>query len=395
MFEKRNGRKALRGVIGTFLGIAVLGLVGIMVIPGYFTRTSPNPPQAQLPQPQQLAAQQSTPRNTQVTAETENQTPVSPIAAVAKSATPGVVGLSVLKVDGGSIFDRNAAEKWGVGSGAIVSTKGYIITNHHVAGGTNKRIIVSLADGRNVDGMTVWSDSVLDLAVVKINLPNLTTITFGDSNTIQVGETVVAIGNPLGLQFQRTVTSGIVSALNRTIKIDTDTGSNFMEDLIQTDASINPGNSGGPLLNLKGQIIGINTVKVTSAEAIGFAVPINVVTPIIRQLDERGAFSEPYLGVFAYDKEVIPYLDGNLNFDKGIYIANIDEAGPAYKSGIRVGDVITQVDGQDINTMIQLRTYMYTKSPGDTINATYVSGNNTQTAPIQLAADGKEGLITR
>lgn len=393
MFEERRRKRFLRGGLAAFLTIIVIGIIGVIVLPGYFTQSPPQ--NQQVPQPQQLQVQQEAPKLTQTEADADDAAPVSPIASVAKAATPGVVGISVLKMDGGSIFEKNAAEKWGVGSGAIVSKKGYIITNNHVAGGKNKRIIVSLSDGRNVDGVTVWSEPVLDLAIVKINLPDLSTIPLGDSNNIQVGETAVAIGNPLGLQFQRTVTSGIVSALNRTIKIDTDSGPNFMEDLIQTDASINPGNSGGPLLNHKGQIIGINTIKVSSAEGIGFAVPINVAIPIIRKLDERGEFSEPYLGVFAYDREVIPYIDGSLNFNKGIYVANVDEQGPAYKGGVRVGCIITQVDGNDISTMLQLRTYMYTKNPGDTINITHISDGKTETMAIQLAAKEKDGLLTR
>ena len=146
----------------------------------------------------------------------------------------------------------------------IVSGDGYILTNHHVAGGRNKKIIVSLSDGREVEGTTVWSESVLDLAIVKVNADRLTEVPLGNSDEITVGEPAIAIGNPLGLQFQRSVTSGVISALDRTIKIETDEGYNYMEDLIQTDASINPGNSGGPLLNQKGEVIGINTVKVAS-----------------------------------------------------------------------------------------------------------------------------------
>lgn len=335
----------------------------------------------QIPQPQQIA--------TEITASENN------IAAVVKSAIPAVVGVSVLKVDESSIFDRNATEKWGMGSGVIVTENGYILTNHHVAGGESKRIIVSLADGRNVDGVTVWSDSVLDLAVVKVNATGLATVPIGDSTKLQVGETAIAIGNPLGLQFQRTVTSGIISALNRTIKIETDEGTNFMEDLIQTDASINPGNSGGPLLNSKGELIGINTVKVTSAEGIGFAIPVNIAVPIIKHYIEDGEFQEPYLGVFAYDKEVLPYLDGSFNLDKGVYVAKVDESGPAYKKGIKVGCIITQVDGQDIYTMMQLRTIIYSKKPGDTINVTHVSNNKTKVVQITLGSKNRDGLLTR
>ncbi len=327
--------------------------------------------------------------------EVEQPTQNGFIQGVAESASQGVVGISVLKVDSNAIFNRNAAEKWGVGSGVIVSPDGYILTNDHVAGGKSKRIIVSLADGRNIDGVTTWCDPILDLAVVKINATGLNTIPLGDANKLKVGEPAIAIGNPLGLQFQRTVTSGIISALNRTIQIDTEQGSNYMEDLIQTDASINPGNSGGPLLNAKGEVIGINTVKVASAEAIGFAIPINVAIPIIKKYIQTGDFLETYMGVFAYDKEVVPYIDNSMKLDNGIYIVHVDENGPAYKSGIRVGCIMTQIDGMEINTMMQLRCHIYSKNPGDTVNITHLSNGNPEVVQIKLTAKEKDGLITR
>lgn len=384
--ENRRGNflKIFLTILLTSIGVG--GLL-FFLTSGYITQRAPiqQSPQVEqkidVPKPQQIA--------------TEIATGSPTAAAVAKSASPGVVGISVLKVESGSLFDKNATEKWGVGSGVIASQNGYIITNNHVAGGTNKKIIVSLIDGRNIDGVTVWSDPVLDLAVVKVNMTGLTTIPLGDANTLQVGEPAIAIGNPLGLQFQRTVTSGIISALNRTIKIDTDKGPNYMEDLIQTDASINPGNSGGPLLNSRGEVVGINSIKVTSAEAIGFAIPINIAIPIIKKLVEKGDFVEPYIGVFAYDKEVIPYLNNNLKIDNGIYVANIDENGPASKGGIKVGCIITKVDGNDINTMMQLRTYIYTKNPGDIINVTHISDGKTMTVPIKLSAKETDGLVTR
>lgn len=368
--------------VGALLFATLAGYVGKNLPPESTGQNQQENTAPQTPQPQQIA----------VEVPSAEFTP----ATVARSATPGVVGISVLKVDGKSIFDNNAAEKWGVGSGVIMTPDGYIITNNHVAGGRNKRIVVSLADGRNVEGTTVWADPVIDLAIVKINEKGLTTIPIGDAKSLQVGEPAIAIGNPLGLQFQRTVTSGIISALNRTIKIDTEQGTNYMEDLIQTDASINPGNSGGPLLNSRGQVVGINTVKVTSAEAIGFAVPINVAVPIINQLENGGKFVEPYLGVFAYDREVIPYLDGDLKIDHGVYIVNVDEAGPAARVGIQVGCVIIQVDGKDVNTMMDLREYMYSKKPGDTImvKRRTVKGEILDT-PIKLMAKEKDGLITR
>lgn len=333
------------------------------------------------PQPQQLAAQMSV-----VTSDS---------ADIAKTASPSVVGISVLKVGDGHLFEGNAQDDWGVGSGVIVSGDGYILTNNHVAGGRNKRIIVSLHDGRNVDGVTVWADPVLDLAVVKVNAPNLKVMAMGDSNQIQVGEPVLAIGNPLGLQFQRTVTSGIISALNRTIRIDTAEGPNYMEDLVQTDASINPGNSGGPLINLRGQLIGINTLKITTAEGIGFAVPINIAIPIIRRLAEKGEFIEPYMGVFAYDRDVMKYMSNNINLQNGIYVAHVDNGGPANKVGIKVGCIITQVDGKPVNTMMQLRTYMYSKQPGDVVHITHIDNGAERKVDITLAAKVKDGTITR
>ncbi|MCX7745723.1 MAG: trypsin-like peptidase domain-containing protein [Clostridia bacterium] len=388
MFEERRRPRFSKTLLSVLLVVLLIGGALYYGTNIFDRRSNPGQqiPQVQqgndVPRPQQLASEQIV-------------NPASVATAVARSASPGVVGISVLRVDGNTLFDRNAQEKWGVGSGVIASPNGYILTNNHVAGGKSKRLVVSLADGRNIDGVCVWAEPVLDLAVVKINQTNLPTIPLGDANTLQVGDPAIAIGNPLGLQFQRTVTSGIISALNRTIKIDTEQGSNFMEDLIQTDASINPGNSGGPLLDARGRVVGINTIKVTSAESIGFAIPINVAIPILQKFLKDGEFNEPYLGVFAYDREVIPYLDGNFKLDKGIYVSNVDEAGPARKSGIHVGCIITQVDGQDIRTMLQLRTYIYSKNPGDTVRLTHVKGNKVENVDVRLAAKEKPGLLTR
>ena len=339
-------------------------------------------------------AEQQDLNNAETTGASDEIIPVA--QKVAKMATAGVVGITVERLKESDLFSRNRTEV-GFGSGVIVSSDGYILTNNHVAGGKSSRIIVSLADGRNVDGKVVWADPVLDLAAVKINLTGLTPLKLGDATTLQVGETAIAIGNPLGMDFQRTVTSGIISALNRTIRIDTESGSNYMEDLIQTDASINPGNSGGPLLNSKGEVIGINTVKVSSAEGMGFAIPINVTKPITEKLIATGTFTEPYLGLFAYDSSLIKFIDGEADLQSGIYVAHVDENGPAYAAGIRKGCIIRQVDGIDINTMLQLRTYIYSKNPGDTINITHLMEDTREwvTTQATLARKERDGLITR
>ena len=177
-------------------------------------------------------------------------------------------------------------------------------------------------------------------------------------------------GNPIGFEFRRTVTSGIISAKNRTIKIEEKDKSSYMTDLIQTDATINPGNSGGPLIYPNGDVIGINTIKITAAEGIGFAVPINIVKPIIESFKQTGNFEEATIGIYAYDKEVTPYLSNNLinKFNKGIYVAQITPNGPADSTDLKEGDIITSIDNIELNTMNDLREYIYTKKPNDSVS---------------------------
>ena len=194
----------------------------------------------------------------------------------------------------------------------------------------------------------------MDLAVIKVDETGLPAAELGDSSQLVVGDPVIAIGTPLGLQFQHTTTAGIISALDRTVEVGTERGQNFMEDLIQTDASINPGNSGGPLVNIQGQIIGINTVKVASAEGIGFAIPINAAKPVIQHFLEEGEFITPYIGVVGYDKEIAHYYKQTDSLADGVYVVNIDPRGPAYKSGIRKDDIITRVGGKPVTKMLEL-----------------------------------------
>ena len=234
-----------------------------------------------------------------------------------------VVGISKIKNTGSSIFLNNSTSDLGLGTGMIISENGYILTNWHVAGERYSNCYVTLENGKVVNGTVAWSDKDLDLAIIKVSASNLKHITLGDSDNIKIGQKAYAIGNPIGVEFQRTVTSGIISGVNRTVKIDDENGSSYMEDLIQTDATINPGNSGGPLINSKGEVIGINSVKITEAEGIGFAIPINIIKPIIESFSKNGEFEEAYLGIFAYDKNVVPYLDSSIEFNSGIYVAQI------------------------------------------------------------------------
>jgi len=285
--------------------------------------------------------------------------------AVAKKVMPTVVGITTVTLQRDFFFGSRYIE--GVGSGVIVDPRGYILTNSHVVGDTRRKLTVYLADGRELEGNVLWQDAGLDLAVVKVDADNLPAAELGDSDSLIVGEIAIAIGNPLGLRYERTVTQGIISGLNRSIMVDQYT---IMEDLIQTDAAINPGNSGGPLINSKGQIIGINTVK-ASAEGLGFAIPINVTKPVIKHFVEEGVFNPPYLGIYTLDKEIVGYYDTDIEIKSGLYINQVIKGSAAEKAGLRVGDIITHIDDVEVNTMLKLRSVLYYKKPGDTVHIRY------------------------
>ena len=308
------------------------------------------------------------------------------ISSMLEKVSESVVGISKIKSKSSSIFfPTSSLNDLGLGTGIIVSNNGYILSNCHVTGERYSTCYITLKNGYTYEGNVVWCDSELDLSLTKINASNLPYATIGDSSSIKSGETVYAIGNPIGYEFRRTITSGIISATNRTIKIEENNSVSYMTDLIQTDASINPGNSGGPLILPNGEIIGINTVKITSAEGIGFAVPINVVKPVIESFVNNNSFVEAYLGIYAYDKEIIPYIASSPNFTSGIYVIHISEKSPAISSGIQVGDVITSVDDKVINNMIELREYIYQKTPGDSITLNIGRGYITKSFNIILS----------
>lgn len=310
------------------------------------------------------------------------------VADIIEDTTRKVVGISKLKNAGSSIFSKSQESELGLGTGFIVTENGYIVSNAHVTGEKYSKCYVTLENGMTYDGKVEWSDINLDLSIVKIEAKNLPYVNLGDSSKIRVGETVYAIGNPIGYEFRRTVTSGIISAKNRTIKIDEKDKSSYMTDLIQTDATINPGNSGGPLIYPNGEIIGINTVKISSAEGIGFAIPINIIKHIIDSFINTGIFEEATIGIYAYDKEVIPYLRGNSitssNFEKGIYVSQITKNGPANNTELKEADIITTIDNKELNTMNDLREYIYSKKPGDEVSLKIVRGKINKEIKITL-----------
>ena len=308
------------------------------------------------------------------------------ITNMVENVSQSVVGISKIKSHSNSIFSSNSSiNELGLGTGIIVSSNGYILSNCHVTGETLSTCYITLENGYTYEGSVVWCDSELDLSLTKINATDLPYATIGDSSEIKTGETVYAIGNPIGYEFRRTVTSGIISATNRTIKIEENNSVSYMTDLIQTDASINPGNSVGALILPNGEVIGVNTVKISSAEGIGFAVPINVVKPVIEKFVNDNNFDEAFLGIWAYDKEVIPFISTSPNYSSGIYIVQIAENSPAVSSGIQVGDIITSIDGNVINNMIELKEYIYSKLPGDKVSINISRGYITKTFEVTLA----------
>ena len=297
------------------------------------------------------------------------------ISDVLENVNQSIVGISKIKNLGRSVFLKDGSTKLGMGTGMIVSENGYILTNEHVSGGRYSNCYVTLIDGRNYKAEVVWADKNIDLSIIKINVKNLQYVKLGDSSKIKIGQKVYAIGNPIGFEFNRTVTSGIVSGIDRSINIVENDQNYYMDDLIQTDATINPGNSGGPLIDENGNVIGINSVKVASAEGIGFAIPINTIKPVIQSFIEKADFIEAYLGIFAYDKNVIPYLDYNLKLDDGIYVVQVNKNSAAEKYGIKENDILLKVDGNKLDKMSDLRSYIYSKKPGDSINFDVIRNN--------------------
>lgn len=355
MYFESNNSNRIEKMITLILILVIIALLCILIL--------------KLDSPNQIEIENAKYEASKLSTNIEKNVDNSPEKSI-NSVVKSVVGISKLEQNGSTIFLDNSEEKLGLGSGIILTENGYILTNQHVSGNKYSNCFVTLENGKTFNGTVVWADSNIDLAIIKISANGLEYINLGDSDKISLAEEVYAIGNPIGIEFQRTVTKGIISGINRTIKLNENGNESYMEDLIQTDATINEGNSGGPLINKKGELIGINTVKITDAEGIGFAVPINIIKPILEILVETGKFEEAYLGIYGYDKEVIPYLDSDLEIESGVYVAAIQTDGPLFNKEVQIGDIITHIDGKEINKMNDLKSYIYTKKPEENIELT-------------------------
>lgn len=305
------------------------------------------------------------------------------IVQAVKKVGPAIVGITTRVYDR-DIFNRRVEVGKSVGSGVLFDKQGYIVTNNHVVAG-GKEVNVSLSNGKTVSGVVVGTDPSTDLAVVKIDgADDLPVAEFGDSSALQVGETAIAIGNPLGLEFQGTVTVGVISALNRSLS---DMDQRF--PLIQTDAAINPGNSGGALVTADGKVVGINSAKIAKegVEGMGFAIPINQAKGIIEQLISNGKVTRAYLGVYAADKDIA--MRYGYNWDqgrKGVLVMKIASMSPLSLTEIRPGDYITAIDDKEINSVKEIQAVMDEHKPGDRVTLTYEHEGKIYRTDILLAA---------
>ncbi len=277
---------------------------------------------------------------------------------------------------------NNKPEKYkqmGLGSGVIVGKEGYIITNNHVVQGSEE-ITVKLSDKRQFKGKVVGADPRTDLAVVKINTHNLPVLNLGDSDKLKVGESVIAIGNPFGLN--QTVTSGIISAIGRA-----DVGIADYEDFIQTDAAINPGNSGGALVNVKGELVGINTAIATTSggyQGVGFAIPSNMVQVVMDSLIKRGKVIRGWLGVSIQPMTSVLARQFGLKSEKGVLVSDIAEDSPAQKAGIQRGDIILEYGSKDVNDISEFRNMVASAKPGTEVNIKVLHEGKEKTLSVQI-----------
>lgn len=306
---------------------------------------------------------------------------VSTENAVAKKSLDSVVGITTVGVQENMFFQGRVVE--GVGSGVVVSQDGYILTNAHVVqDGKAEKIEVLLTNGKKSSAKLLWYDTTLDLAVIKTDMTGLKPVEMGDSDKVQIGDKAIAIGNPLGLDLQSTLTSGYISGKDRTITLQNGLQ---MDGLMQTDAAINSGNSGGGLFDQEGKLIGINTAK-ASAEGIGFTIPINVAKTIVDNIVSGGSFEGVKLGISGVDVKTFQQATGQkLSIDKGIYVVEVVRGSSAQKAGVTRGDIITKVNGKEINTMSSLKKALLEVRPQQKGKITVYRDGNTKDLDIEFS----------
>ncbi len=282
--------------------------------------------------------------------------PDEDVVDMIEKASKSVVNINTLRVF--HDFFYQVVPVQGMGSGFIIDEKGHVLTNNHVISRA-ERIAITLTNGRVLEGTAVGTCRSSDIAVIKVNGDNLTPIELGDSDKLRVGQRVFAIGNPFGLAGGPTVTSGVISALNRTI----DSPEGTFRDLVQTDAAINPGNSGGPLVNTEGKVVAINTAIIPFAQGIGFAIPINASKQCSSEIIVHGAITRPWLGITGLNitRDVASHYD--LPVERGVLVAKVEPNSPAEKAGVSRGDIILEFDGSKVDRVEDLQGILQRMKP--------------------------------
>ncbi|MBY6088534.1 trypsin-like peptidase domain-containing protein [Priestia flexa] len=385
---RRRGGWFLSSLIGAIIG----GIVVVTALP-FLSNLNllPNPPAEE--------NQGSIQNGEDIVQKTVSVDVNTDITKAVNQVNEAVVG--VVNIQQGESFWNESGQDAGTGSGVIYKKQGnkaFIITNHHVIQGA-QQIEVSLYDGSRVPARALGSDELMDLAVIEIDAEHVTKIaSYGDSDKLKVGEPVIAIGNPLGLQFSGSVTQGVVSGVNRVIPQDlnSDGSPDWQAEVIQTDAAINPGNSGGALINIDGRLIGINSMKIAQqeVEGIGLAIPINMARPVVDDLEKYGEVRRPYLGVGTLSLSEISgyHLKETLKLPKdvvnGVAVLNVATGSPADKAGLKEYDVIVALDGEDIKDLVGLRKHLYIdKEIGDSMEVTFYRQGKKQTVTVKLSRE--------
>lgn len=399
--QKGNrGKYFLPGIVALSLGILLL----VVAFPGLTGRVMPDRSERQaVEQREQLPNQ---PESGGTAAEIRNVSVnvTSGVTEAVDNVAEAVVG--VINLQNASFWNDTEAEtdeegEAGTGSGVIYKKengKAYVVTNYHVIEGATQ-VELSLIDGTRVPAEVLGEDPLTDLAVLSMTDEMVTKVAdFGNSDTVRTGEPVIAIGNPLGLQFSGSVTQGIISGTDRSIPVDVnrDGTPDWHADVMQTDAAINPGNSGGALINIQGKVIGINSMKIaqSAVEGIGLAIPVNSAIPIIHDLEQYGQVKRPYFGVSIGSlSDVSSYhWQQTLKLPKdvraGVYITGVAPGSPAAKAGLQEYDVIVDLDGDQIRDVIELRKHLYNeKQVGDDMTVTFYRGKDQNSTTVNLTED--------
>lgn len=297
------------------------------------------------------------------------------VISVVELVAPAVVAINVQKRDP---TEYQQAE--GGGSGVVIAPDGFILTNNHVVENVSK-VSVTLTDGRSMEASIVGTDPATDLAVIRVFSNGLPIAELGNSDTLRVGQLAIAIGNPLG--FQSTVSAGVVSALGRSLR---SRSGRLIENVIQTDVALNPGNSGGPLVNSRGRVIGINTAMIFMAQGISFAIPVNTVKWVVGELVMHGRVRRAYLGISAMVRPLTGSQQSRLklNLPMVVQIIGVVQSGPADRAGIREGDIIISLEGQQISTIDSIHQLLTKRPPGTPVRITILRRGNVRKFNIVL-----------